>query len=109
MIHMTLRAQLSARRATIAGLFAAYQSLPMDTSAGVLDVAVDRLEPGAVRLTVILAKGIGVPDQTLIDLVRAKVSPETVRPLNGTVLVEAAIKITYSIDAVIYVGGGPDQ
>ncbi|KWK70484.1 hypothetical protein WM16_21085 [Burkholderia ubonensis] len=81
----------------------------MDTPADVLNIAADRLEPGTVRLTVISAKGIGVPDQTLLDLVRAKVVPETVRPLNDTVLVEAAIKITYSIDAVIYVGGGPDQ
>jgi phage-related baseplate assembly protein len=54
------------------------------------------------------ARGDGIPDQALLDLVRAKASPETVRPLNDTVLVEPATKIEYAIDAVIYVGSGPD-
>jgi phage-related baseplate assembly protein len=40
--------------------------------------------------------------------VRAAVTAETVRPLNDTVLVEPAIKIEYSIDAMIHVGSGPD-
>ncbi|KVO77120.1 baseplate J protein [Burkholderia ubonensis] len=106
--RLKLRAQLSPERATVAGPFAAYRSLAMDASADVLDVAVDRPEPGTVRLTVMSAKGDGVPDQALIDIVRAKVSPETVRPLNDTVLVEPAIKIEYAIDALIYVGSGPD-
>jgi phage-related baseplate assembly protein len=80
----------------------------MDASADVLDVAVDRPEAGTVRLTIMSARGDGVPDQALLDLVRAKVSPETVRPLNDTVLVEPAIKIEYAINGVIYVGSGPD-
>ncbi|KVE50992.1 baseplate J/gp47 family protein [Burkholderia vietnamiensis] len=106
--RLKLRTQMSMERATVAGPFAAYRAFAMDASADVLDVAVDRPEAGTVRLTIMSARGDGVPDQTLLDLVRAKVSPETVRPLNDTVLVERAAKIEYGIDAVIYVGSGPD-
>ncbi|HEF4732153.1 baseplate J/gp47 family protein [Burkholderia multivorans] len=106
--RLKLRAQMSMERATVAGPFGAYRAFAMDASADVRDVAVDRPEPGTVRLTIMSARGDGVPDQALLDLVRAKVSPETVRPLNDTVLVEPAVKIEYAIDAVIYVGSGPD-
>ncbi|WP_261541079.1 baseplate assembly protein [Burkholderia multivorans] len=106
--RLKLRAQMSLERATVAGPSGAYRSLATDASADVLDVAVDRPEGGTVRLTIMSARGDGVPDQALLDLVGAKVSPETVRPLNDTVLVEPAIKIEYAIDAVIYVGSGPD-
>ncbi|OXI26863.1 baseplate J/gp47 family protein [Burkholderia sp. AU16482] len=106
--RLKLRTQMSMERATVAGPFAAYRAFAMDASADVLDVAVDRPEPGTVRLTIMSARGDGVPDQALLDVVRAKVSPETVRPLNDTVLVEPAIKIAYAIHGVIYVGSGPD-
>ncbi|TKC83833.1 baseplate J protein [Trinickia terrae] len=106
--RLKLRSQMSMERATVAGPFAAYRALAMDASADVLDVAVDRPEAGTVRLTVMSARNDGVPDQALLDVVRVKVSPETVRPLNDTVLVEPAIKVEYAIDAQIYVGGGPD-
>lgn len=106
--RLKLRTQMSMERATVAGPFAAYRAFAMDASADVLDVAVDRPEPGTVRLTIMSARGDGVPDQALLDLVRAKVAPETVRPLNDTVLVEQAAKIEYAIEAVIYVGSGPD-
>ncbi|WP_175773988.1 baseplate assembly protein [Burkholderia multivorans] len=106
--RLKLRAQMSMERATVAGPFAAYRAFAMDASADVLDVAVDRPEAGTVRLTIMSARGDGIPDQALLDLVRAKASPETVRPLNDTVLVEPATKIEYAIDAVIYVGSGPD-
>ncbi|MCO1349954.1 baseplate J/gp47 family protein (plasmid) [Burkholderia vietnamiensis] len=106
--RLKLRTQMSMERATVAGPFGAYRAFAMDASADVLDVAVDRPEAGTVRLTVMSARGDGVPEQALLDLVRAKVSPETVRPLNDTVLVEPAIKIEYAIDALIYVGSGPD-
>ncbi|MCA8285765.1 baseplate assembly protein [Burkholderia vietnamiensis] len=106
--RLKLRTQMSMERATVAGPFAAYRAFAMDASADVLDVAVDRPEAGTVRLTIMSARGDGVPDQTLLDLVRGKVSPETVRPLNDTVLVEPAIKIEYAIDGVIYAGSGPD-
>ncbi|KVN77126.1 baseplate J protein [Burkholderia stagnalis] len=106
--RLKLRAQMSMERATVAGPSASYRALAMGASADVLDVAVDRPEPGTVRLTVMSAKDDGVPNQALLDIVRAAVTPETVRPLNDTVLVEPAIKIAYSIDATIHVGSGPD-
>ncbi|WP_426281730.1 baseplate assembly protein [Burkholderia ambifaria] len=106
--RLKLRTQMSMERATVAGPFAAYRALAMDASADVLDVAVDRPEPGTVRLTIMSARGDGVPNQALLDLVRSKVSPETVRPLNDTVLVEPAIKVEYEIEGLIYVGSGPD-
>ncbi|ENG0236325.1 baseplate J/gp47 family protein [Burkholderia multivorans] len=106
--RLKLRAQMSMERATVAGPFGAYRAFAMDASADVLDVTVDRPEPGTVRLTIMSARGDGVPDQALLDLVRDKVAPETVRPLNDTVLIGAAAKIEYAIDAIVYVGGGPD-
>ncbi|KVH04751.1 baseplate J protein [Burkholderia anthina] len=106
--RLKLRTQMSMERATVAGPFAAYRAFAMDASADVLDVAVDRPVAGTVRLTIMSARGDGVPDGALLDLVRAKVTPETVRPLNDTVLVEPAVKIEYAIDGLIYVGSGPD-
>ncbi|AJY30070.1 baseplate J-like family protein [Burkholderia thailandensis 34] len=106
--RLKVRAQMSIERATVAGPSGAYKAFAMDASPDVLDVAIDRPEPGTVRVTVLSAKGDGVPAKALLDIVRARLTAETVRPLNDTVLVEPAIRVDYAIDATLRVGGGPD-
>lgn len=106
--RLRMRGQMSMERATVAGPSGSYVSLAMNASADVRDVWVDRPEPGTVRLTVMSEKGDGVPDEALLNRVRAAVNPEDVRPLNDTVLVEGATRIDYAIESTIYVGRGPD-
>ncbi|KVD76984.1 baseplate J protein [Burkholderia sp. ABCPW 14] len=103
-----LRTQLAIETSTDAGPIDAYRKLALDASPDVLDVWVDRPEPGTVRVTIMSQSNGGVPDDALLDAVRKALSPEDVRPLNDTVLVVPARPITYAVEADVYVGRGPD-
>lgn len=105
--RLKLRTQMSIERSTVAGPFGSYMSLAMNASVDVLDVTVDRPEPGVVRLTLLSAVGDGVPARTLLETVTKALTPEDVRPLNDEVLVTAGERVDFAIDADIYVGSGP--
>ncbi|AOJ81534.1 baseplate J protein [Burkholderia savannae] len=103
-----LRTQLAIETSTDAGPIDAYRKLALDASPDVLDVWVDRPEPGTVRVTIMSQSNGGVPDDALLDAVRKALSPEDVRPLNDTVLVVPARPVAYTVEADVYVGRGPD-
>ncbi|WP_035552110.1 baseplate J/gp47 family protein [Burkholderia sp. 9120] len=106
--RLKLRTQMSMETATVAGPSGAYVALAMNASPDVLDVSVDQPEAGTVRLTLLSAKGNGVPDQALLERVRNAVSPEDVRPLNDTVITAASAPLDFAIEADLYIGEGPD-
>ncbi|MBF3653943.1 baseplate J/gp47 family protein [Burkholderia pseudomallei] len=103
-----LRTQLAIETSTDAGPIDAYRKHALDVSPEVLDVQVDRPEPGTVRVTIMSQSNGGVADDALLGKVRAALSAEDVRPLTDTVLVVPARPVAFVIEADVYVGRGPD-
>ncbi|MFT2186363.1 baseplate J/gp47 family protein [Pseudomonas putida] len=68
----------------------------------VLDAWVDSPSPGVVRVTVLSRVGDGTPSDAVLAAVRTALSAEDVRPLNDTVLVEAARPLPWALKARLH-------
>mgnify|MGYP000553606970 CR=1 FL=1 len=102
------RVQLAPESLSVAGPVGAYEYHARSADARVADVAVASPGPGIVLVTVLGDEGDGVPPADLLDAVRAALDDERVRPLCDSVEVAAATVATYTVQAVLEVGDGPD-
>lgn len=90
------RVPLEVQGSSVAGPEEAYMRLARGAHPDILSVAVTSPEPGVARLTV-LSKGDDEPDE-LLDLVEARCTPKTVRPLCDTVVVVGTERVEYSLE-----------
>ena len=104
-----LRVALSLEAATTAGPVGSYISHSLNADPRVKDVSVDSPNPGEVVVTILSTEGMGESSQELLDIVKAALSDEFVRPLTDLVIVQTAQIITYEIEAIIHVFDGPDS
>lgn len=102
------RAQLAPEAYTTAGSIGAYRYHALSADARVRDVSVTSPAPGTVRVTVLGRDGDGTPPSDLLAAVAAAVSADDVRPLCDSVAIAAPEIVSYSVDATITVGTGPD-
>jgi phage-related baseplate assembly protein len=102
------RTQLALEGFSTAGPRSAYEFHARSADAAVKDVVVLSPSPGLVRVVVLSEEGNGVADAALLDLVRAAVNDDDVRPLCDTVEVTSATIVTYDVTANLEVADGPD-
>ncbi|EHK2888010.1 baseplate J/gp47 family protein [Vibrio parahaemolyticus] len=100
------RMQSSPEGLSVAGPDGAYQFHARSAHPDVKAVKVSSPAPVSVVLHILSRNGQGIPDQTLLDVVRDYVEP--FRPLTDKLTVEAAEVLTYSISVELFIKAGPD-
>ena len=90
---------------SVAGPSNAYEFFAKTASASIIDVSVLDATPvpGSVTICVVCENGT-IPDSAVLDAVTAILSDKKVRPLNDTVVVQAAGQQTFSITANLTLG-----
>lgn len=106
--RLRARALLAWEGLSTAGPAGAYHFHARAASPLVADVAVTSPSPGQVVVTVLSTVGDGVPDSALLATVEAELTDEDVRPLTDQVIVQAAARVDFAVDARISVYQGPD-
>jgi phage-related baseplate assembly protein len=102
------RIQLAFEGFSCAGPAGAYIFHALGADADVLDVSVQRPQPGDVLITVLSRTGNGSAGAPLLAAVEAALNDEDVRPLNDTVIVQGATIVNYAIVAELEIYSGPD-
>ncbi|WP_051321679.1 baseplate J/gp47 family protein [Chrysiogenes arsenatis] len=103
------RVQMAPEGWSTAGSAGAYRFHALSASPLVKDVAVWSPAPGVVRVALLSSVGDGTADATLLEMVDAVLSADTVRPLCDTVEVVSAILVPFVLDAGLVVWPGPDE
>lgn len=101
------RIQLAPEGITTAGPVDSYRYHALSASAQVADVGIDSPIPGTVRVTVLSADPSGVPTEALLDIVRASLNDEKIRPLCDSVPVQGPEIFETPIEAIVYRHEGP--
>ena len=94
------RISLAPEKFSVAGPKLAYRYHALSAHQNIIDVAVERPNPGIVRVSVLLTEGkIPAVDSTEIALVKKILNDDEIRPLTDTVDVEPAVAVNqnYSI------------
>lgn len=102
------RILLSLEAYTTAGSTESYRFHALSASGQVLDVSVYSPTPGYVVVYVLSRLGDGTASAELLELVRAALAKETVRPLTDNVSVLSASIIHYAIAATLVIDRGSD-
>lgn len=105
--HLRERIILAPESFSNAGSVGAYRFHAMSAHQDIVDVAVTRPQPGTVKLTPLMSYGL--PEQTILDVVKGLCSDEKIRPLTDTVVVSLPDEITYTINATLYVYHDQDE
>lgn len=90
-----------------AGSVGAYEFHAYSADADVKDVSVSSPAPGLVRLVILSRSGDGMPQEQVLQSVRAAVTADRVRPLTDSVEVVAAQIHAYAVNATLFVEPGP--
>lgn len=104
-----LRIQQSIEGYSCAGPVGAYKYFARSASGDVLDVSVTTPQGGTVLVTILSQSNGGVAPASTLTAVSSSLTPDNVRPLCDTVLVQAAQVNTYSINAVLTLAPTADQ
>lgn len=102
------RAQLALEGFTTAGPVGAYTFHALSADPRVKDCSITSPEPGDVLVTVLSTESDGVPVAAILTAVTAALNAEEVRPLNDTVIVQAASIVGYAVSAILHLFPGPD-
>ncbi|WP_415843322.1 baseplate J/gp47 family protein, partial [Xenorhabdus thuongxuanensis] len=102
--RLRVRIKMAPESFTNAGSCQAYRFHAMRAHPNIVDVAVMSPVPGTVELFPLLATGL--PDESILTLVKSFCSDEKVRPLTDTVHAKSPVQIDYTIKAklTLYVG-----
>lgn len=92
-----------------AGPTDAYNFHALSASGLVKDSSCTSPQAGTSLITVLSRIGSGVPDAALLDIVRDKLSIQTIRPQCEEVIVQAATVHEYELIATLYTYAGPDN
>jgi phage-related baseplate assembly protein len=103
------RIRLASGSFSVAGPANAYAFHARQASPAIIDVSVTTPEPGVVNVYPLVQGGVDTPD-TILQLVRAQLDPETVVPLTDTVNVIAPTRrnLGVRISLVLYTDADPD-
>lgn len=99
------RVQLVYEGLTTAGPRNSYILHARNASALVADATAESPSPAEVVVTVLHLQGNGTAEKPLLDVVRAYLSDEDIRPLGDRLTVQSAQVIEYRIDAVLHMAG----
>ena len=102
------RLLLAPDRHSTAGAERSYKYHARSASSDVRDVTAENAGAGGVRVTVLSTQGDGTASSELLALVDSALTPEAVRPLTDSVLVESASIRLYQIHAIVTPASGPD-
>lgn len=105
-----LRTQLAFEGLSVAGPRSAYIFHTLSAHSDVADVSVESPSPAQVTVTV-LSRNIdtqGIPDDTVLNAVRAKLNEDDIRPVADRVTVQAAQIQSYEVQATLYLLRGPE-
>lgn len=103
------RVQLAPQALSVAGPEGAYVALTRNADGRVLDASATSPAPCEVVVTILSRLGDGSPTSDLIDIVRAALTPDDVRPLTDKVTVRGATIKPYSVSATLVFFSGPDR
>lgn len=95
--RLRARAQLAPESFTCAGPVGSYRYHALAAHQDVAEVSIWTPVPGTVDVRPVLANG-EMPTVEILDLVRAKLSADDVRPLTDTVIVAAPEPVSYDIN-----------
>lgn len=90
------RVRLAAERPAC-GTFAAYRYHAMSAHASIVDVGTTSDRPGEMRVSALTMDG--APDAGLLDVLRAQLGRDDIRPATDQVVVIAAERVAYSVQA----------
>lgn len=93
---------------SVAGPTGAYEAHARRADGRVADASAISPSPACVTVTVLARAGNGEASPELLDIVRAALNDEDVRPVADRVTVQSAAIVDYQIDAVLYIYPGPE-
>lgn len=97
------RISLAPEKFSVAGPKLAYRYHALSAHQNIIDVAVERPDPGIVRVSVLLTDGkIPAIDSTEIALVKKILNDDEIRPLTDTVDVEPAVAVNQNYSVTWY-------
>ncbi|ERT14115.1 MULTISPECIES: baseplate assembly protein [Photorhabdus] len=102
--RLRVRIKMAPESFTNAGSRQAYRFHAMRAHPNIVDVAVRSPIPGVVELFPLLATGL--PDESILTLVKSFCSDEKIRPLTDTVYVKPPVKVDYTIKAKLTLYSG---
>lgn len=102
------RCQVAPSQPSTAGSTEGYIAVVRAAHEDVKDVIPLTRSAGIVALPILSREGDGTPSQDVLDAVDAAVQDQQNRPLNDRPTVSAATIKTFSLDATLTVGDGPD-
>lgn len=103
------RIQLALEGITTAGSTGSYVFHARSADPDVKDVGVLSPAEGVVRVSVLSRSGTGAASPSLVAAVESALNADEVRPLTDQVLVQSAEIVNFTIEAKIFVRGGPDS
>ncbi|AJJ22537.1 MULTISPECIES: baseplate assembly protein [Yersinia] len=93
---------------SVAGPTGAYEAHARSADGRVADASALSPSPACVTVTVLARAGNGEASPELLDIVRAALNDEDMRPVADRVTVQSAAIVDYQIDAVLYIYPGPE-
>lgn len=105
---LRLRTQLAFEGLSVAGPRSAYIFHALSAHPDVADVSVASPQPANVTVTILSRNGQGEADESLLNVVRAKLNDDDIRPIGDRVIVQSAVIQSYEIRAKLHLYRGPE-
>ena len=105
---LRLRTQLAFEGLSVAGPRSAYIFHALSAHPDVADVSVVSPQPANVTVTILSRNGQGEADESLLNVVRAKLNHDDIRPIGDRVIVQSAVIQSYEIRAKLHLYRGPE-
>lgn len=99
--HYRKRIYLAPEGYSVAGPEGAYQFYTYSAHQNIIDVAVLSPQPCDIEIYPLMSGGT-LPDETVLNLVRATVTPEDTRPMGDRVTVAAPLVVSFSVSGTYY-------
>lgn len=105
---LRLRTQLAFEGLSVAGPRSAYIFQALSAHPDVADVSVVSPQPANVTVTILSRNGQGEANENLLNVVRAKLNDDDIRPIGDRVIVQSAVIQSYEIRAKLHLYRGPE-
>ena len=105
---LRLRTQLAFEGLSVAGPRSAYIFHALSAHPDVADVSVVSPQPANVTVTILSRNGQGEADENLLNVVRAKLNDDDIRPIGDRVIVQSAVIQSYELRAKLHLYRGPE-
>lgn len=105
---LRLRTQLAFEGLSVAGPRSAYIFHALSAHPDVADVSVVSPQPANVTVTILSRNGQGEAEESLLNVVRAKLNDDDIRPIGDRVIVQSAAIQSYEIRAKLHLYRGPE-